>query len=326
MNKKQLVEELKKKLCCLSQNDIEKSIDYYCEMIDERMEEGLTEEQAVAAIGTADEIAEQILSCNTDEPANLSVSASESSFVVKENTNGEKTFTTEAIFENIDISCVEKDIHFYPSKDNKCAITYREIKHINVSITIEKGTLIYREKDDRNWSRHILCVNNSFIDVYLPEKEYENLKLLTVSGDITLDYKFTFKNADLQSTSGDIVLHSNISGKIYANTVSGDIDLENIRCNTLKLNTTSGDIDMSDVVSENTAALNSVSGDITFSNSDAADYSISTVSGDVDGNILTPKQYITSTVNGDVNVPNSASDAAGKCYISTVSGDIEILY
>lgn len=62
MNKEQFLEEIRKKINGLPQNDIEKSLDYYSEMIDDCIEEGLTPEEAVAAMGTPDEIAAQILS------------------------------------------------------------------------------------------------------------------------------------------------------------------------------------------------------------------------------------------------------------------------
>ena len=42
--------------------DIRNSLEYYSEMIDDRMEDGLSEEAAVAAIGDLDEIVSQILS------------------------------------------------------------------------------------------------------------------------------------------------------------------------------------------------------------------------------------------------------------------------
>ena len=41
--------------------DQQRSMDYYAEMIDDRMEDGLSEEEAVAAIGDLDEIVKQIL-------------------------------------------------------------------------------------------------------------------------------------------------------------------------------------------------------------------------------------------------------------------------
>ena len=61
MTKQEFLRELWNKLTELPQEDVEKSLDYYSEMIDDRVENGLTEEEAVAEIGTADAAAAQIL-------------------------------------------------------------------------------------------------------------------------------------------------------------------------------------------------------------------------------------------------------------------------
>lgn len=62
MNRQEFVAALRAGLSGLPQEDIEKSIDFYNEMIDDRMEDGLTEEEATAAIGPVNEIVSQILS------------------------------------------------------------------------------------------------------------------------------------------------------------------------------------------------------------------------------------------------------------------------
>lgn len=61
MNKQQFLAAIRGQLHSLPQNDIDKSLDYYSEMIDDRMEDGLSEEEAVHAMGNVDEIAAQIL-------------------------------------------------------------------------------------------------------------------------------------------------------------------------------------------------------------------------------------------------------------------------
>ena len=61
MNKFEFLTELRAKLWALSAEDAQRSLDYYAEMIDDRMEDGLSEEEAVAAIGNLDEIVQQIL-------------------------------------------------------------------------------------------------------------------------------------------------------------------------------------------------------------------------------------------------------------------------
>ena len=62
MNKAAFLEALRTRLKGLSPEDIQNSLDYYGEMIDERIEDGLTEEEAVAAVGSVEQAAAQILS------------------------------------------------------------------------------------------------------------------------------------------------------------------------------------------------------------------------------------------------------------------------
>lgn len=61
MRKQEFIFELWKKLSDLPKVEVEERLSFYGEMIDDRMEDGLSEEEAVAAIGSADEIAAQIL-------------------------------------------------------------------------------------------------------------------------------------------------------------------------------------------------------------------------------------------------------------------------
>ncbi len=61
MTKIRFILELQDRLSGLPKSDIEERLAFYSEMIDDRMEEGLSEEEAVAAVGSVDEIASQII-------------------------------------------------------------------------------------------------------------------------------------------------------------------------------------------------------------------------------------------------------------------------
>lgn len=62
MNKNAFLSVLRERLNGLPEEDINKSMEFYSEMIDDRVEDGMSEEEAVEAIGTIDEIISQILS------------------------------------------------------------------------------------------------------------------------------------------------------------------------------------------------------------------------------------------------------------------------
>ena len=61
MTKQEFMANLRAKLSGLPTQDVEDRISFYCEMIDDRVEEGLSEEEAVSAIGSVDEIVSQII-------------------------------------------------------------------------------------------------------------------------------------------------------------------------------------------------------------------------------------------------------------------------
>ena len=61
MNKQEFLSALSEKLSGLPAEDIQKYADLYSESIDDRIEEGLSEEEAVADLGSLDDIAQQII-------------------------------------------------------------------------------------------------------------------------------------------------------------------------------------------------------------------------------------------------------------------------
>ena len=61
MDKQAFLAAIRQGISTLPPPDIEKSLAYYSEMIDDRMEDGINEEEAVAALEAPDAIAQQIL-------------------------------------------------------------------------------------------------------------------------------------------------------------------------------------------------------------------------------------------------------------------------
>ena len=60
MKKQEFLTALWKQLSDLPNDDVERSLDYYSEMIDDRVEAGMSEEDAVAEIGSVEDVAKQI--------------------------------------------------------------------------------------------------------------------------------------------------------------------------------------------------------------------------------------------------------------------------
>lgn len=62
MNKQELLQALEAKLNGLPDQDIKKACEYYSEIIDDKIEDGLSEADSVSALGSVDQIAAHTLS------------------------------------------------------------------------------------------------------------------------------------------------------------------------------------------------------------------------------------------------------------------------
>lgn len=60
MNKKEFLQGLRDRLNAYPKEELDRSIGYWSEMVEDRIEDGATEEEAVASLGDIDEIAKQI--------------------------------------------------------------------------------------------------------------------------------------------------------------------------------------------------------------------------------------------------------------------------
>ncbi|MGI6260230.1 MAG: DUF1700 domain-containing protein [Acutalibacteraceae bacterium] len=61
MSKQEFLAQLRKRLSGSPQDDIEERLTFYSEMIEDRIEEGLSEEEAISAVGSIDEIVAQVV-------------------------------------------------------------------------------------------------------------------------------------------------------------------------------------------------------------------------------------------------------------------------
>lgn len=74
MKKQEFLRDLKKKIATLSRRETQEHLSFYSEMIDDRIEEGLSEDEAVMAVGDVQQIAHQIIFAASEESNNKSYS------------------------------------------------------------------------------------------------------------------------------------------------------------------------------------------------------------------------------------------------------------
>lgn len=182
-------------------------------------------------------------------------------------------------------------------------------------IKLQGGNLTVKGPRRNTWFGSI----NRYIytEVYLPAGYLGELKIGTVSGDISVSTDLSLEEAlNLTSTSGDINTYSqNIKAKeVNISSTSGEIRLSVLETSEVNVSTTSGDIwiDRADAP----IACASTSGEITVSGG-AGDRDISTTSGDIKVKELSGRISASST-SGEVNVGGEL----GCGRVGTTSGDV----
>ena len=349
----------KLKLSGLSQEETADRLIFYGEMIDDRVEDGLSEEEAIAEIGSVDEIASQIMK---EAPVHRAEKREEKPEISLPEWNTETVDINDG-FSNIEISSNIHDISLIPADDGACRAVFRDNDRHKHTVEVYEGTLHINMTDSEKWYHRIAFFSdeNAKLELHLPRGDYSLLHIKNVTGDIDIPEGLAFEKTDISVNTGDIDFASSVSGQLSLRSVtgdisvkeitagdiristaagdvevsssvcngelevsvkSGDIKLDEIACRNVSVNGVSGDVDFTDVIAREKISAEFISGDIDLDRCDAAELYLKTVTGDVSGVMLTDKVFVAESRMGDVRVPHVNS--GGICRISTKMGDIRM--
>ena len=221
-----------------------------------------------------------------------------------------KTVDIKDKFTAIDVkSASDVDVAVKKASGDTSYVEYYDCGNLTHHVDISDGVLRITADDSRNAAFNISIGVYSgawpSVTVYLAGTEYDDLKIVTSSGDIKLD-SVSSKDTRISANSGDVSL--------------GDVVMDNIDLKTSSGNITSGSIKAKRINGR------ASSGDVMIRDCDASEINVVTTSGDVSIGIGSEMkyEYNTKTSSGDVNVPDSVEGADGKCNIETSSGDIDV--
>ncbi|EEL52382.1 MULTISPECIES: DUF4097 family beta strand repeat-containing protein [Bacillus cereus group] len=130
------------------------------------------------------------------------------------------------------------------------------------------------------------------LQVKVPQKSYENVKVTTSSGDFVAKGIET-KTAELKTSSGDVsLLHAKINGKLTVETSSGAIETDKSEVEIAKLETSSGKISVDSLRAKGVVFTTS-SGDIEYNDESLqGEVECNTSSGDVRMKFNTPPKSL----------------------------------
>lgn len=270
------------------------------------------------------------------------------------------THTIQEDFDNVSLVAGTADIVFEQSANGKNEVICYEKESAKYAVLVENGVLTIKKEEHEKWYNNIgISFSTPKITVRLAKTEELKLSINMSTGDLQMPANFSFQQAEVLCSTGDIQWKANALESLKIKTSTGDIDIKDISVGMLDLKTSTGDIqvetvsvdgEMSVVVTTGKTRLIGVScaelttlgttgdillkqvfatgkmtierdtGDVKFEKSDATELSIVTDTGGVSGTLASDKIFVINTNTGDKDVPQSTK--GGLCEISTDTGDI----
>lgn len=346
MLKVDFLDYVRKGLCSLSEEDVERSIRYYSEMIDDRIEDGVSEEEAVAAMGEPEAVIAEILKESDAVSGEAVKEQSESctAFAAKAEKSRKKRkilpialaitlvlllataflmlfpliksgFNKEKLLSGYGYIAIESDTSAVVGFDS-----------INISEGIANVLILPSETEDcflrftsiDGIHRYCDIGNDDTLYItYVDERDwFEKIcNMWYEEATVTLYLPHTsFYKLEIDSTDGSDVYVSEEFGFQYVevNTSSGDIDF---RAN------------VGDINAELNAVLKSTSGDITLSNISKGGFHIETTSGDVSLNKIHLCERITINNSNIANELKGIIDQFAQSVgitVKTTSGEVQV--
>lgn len=332
MTKQGFISELKRRLSGLSKEDFEKAAEYYGEAIDDCMEEGLSEEEAIAAMGSLEEAVRTILEeiPQTSNPIpRVGISGKPMPEFPWFRQGGKKDSAHEGVYETAEpftglkVSAGPCDVRLFSAKDGKVRIVHRQDQEeARCRVAVEKGILCIERQSPVK--RPAVVRHTPALEMYLPQTRYDSLEVYTASGDVDLPSDFAFGTLNVTTVSGDVHIFSGIEGDAALKTVSGDMEARNLQVQgTFRLKTASGDIEAKNLQVQGAFRLETASGDIRFETVDVGETLFcKSSSGDVTLLKLRTMDLTASVSSGDVHLDTVS--VKGKLALSNASGNMDL--
>ena len=339
--------------------EIMKVVSFYDQAIEDRMEDGMSEEEAVDAVGSIDDIIREVKGTWEQGPSPAGAS--------KREEPGQVTRQFDpAVCDKFEIFDSSGDVYIAPSPDGLVHFEYTVSEAWRYEISEGPTVTVRRvqnadagEKSDieffgMRFKLPKINLNGLFSEVMelrvlVPEDKAVSVSINAASGDVHAEGA-KVKSLSVKLASGDVELRDTAAEvKMSLLTASGDIDIKNAETPELTVGTASGDVE-ADSVSCGSLAVRTASGDITLEETRAAGkLSLTSVSGDIDVSLTSPCRavsadsvsgdvtlelsggaelytVVTRTNTGDVSVDGEASFGENSVKVKTLSGDIDVKF
>ena len=345
MNKDEFYIKLANSLQGTSLDEQQKVLDYFDELISDRMESGMTEEESVASLGDPEKLAKEALSDLVQKqelplpkaettPASPVAKMPSKDAAAKPAPKKKKRRWLRAVIALAIIFTVLGCLavgaaYFYAHSTRSTRLVHLDANMNTIifdsssgdlRIVVDEaraGTVEFKETVLEKWS--VLQTGET---VYIDQESELGFGLFDTCCTVYVSNEM-LETVTAETFSGDVFLEAAEVRTVKVTTSSGDVDLRG-KVDVVNVHTSSGDIEMS--ASYWDATLVSASGDVELNGCCGANLSVETRSGEVEGTYRASAADCTINVrstSGEIEIPRGS----GRKYvinITTTSGDIEV--
>ncbi len=322
-------------------DEIRKVVAFYDQAIEDRIEDGMGEEEAVAAMGDIYDIVREVRGTwnQAEECPSGGAGASD------EAEPGRVSLTYDpAVTGKIDVYDTSGDVTVEPSSDGLIHVEYQVDRAWRYEVTGDSALTVRRvrngevrepERLNLNLFGHRLVLTKPDLGgllsdqlelrLLLPSAAPVALSVNTASGDVDVE-AVRLASLTLRLTNGDANLEAlSVDGKLSAATTNGDVEMTHVKAAEIAVTTVSGDVS-AELIRANAVTVRTTSGDVEMEEADTVErVNVATVSGDMDLqlNIPCPAMDLES-VSGDVCLELAGSEALYTVNVRTTSGDVDV--
>ena len=324
MTKAGFLKKLTEALADIPASEREAALAFFTEQLDDRIEEGMSEAEAVEALGSFNEIIASLHEEAAQTAAPSSVTLQIQDDRGQSNRPEPRSFVTEARPRTIELTETNCAVELLPSPDRSIHIEYEVTRWINVETACSDDRLIYTAKEIFHVF-HFDLIGRKPVRLYLPADYLPNLEIRTGNARLTAS-DVSFDTANLKTSNAALKLSRLTANALTAKTSNAAIIAEHITANLLKLTTGNGTLTAQHCTADQ-MELRTSNGAIRTEHCTASSIDAATSNGKNSAEHITAATVSLTSANGRVDLQHvMANDitlkSSNAAIIATLPGSI----
>ncbi len=303
MTKNGFLTKLRDALADLPAADRTAALDFFTEQLDDRIEEGMSEADAVDSLGSFADIVAALHDNADADPTTADATRGAS------NRPQPASYVADDLPRALNLRETNCAVELLPATDGKLRIEYERTNQIEVTIEREGDTLNYTAREimqtERRFLFNIIRVQNTTcrkpVRIYLPPNA-------------------GIDRAELRTSNAKLTAHDVSLATLKLHTANASITAEQLTANTLTVKTANGSVRAANCTAD-TVSLTTSNGGIHAEQLTANTLTLTTSNGSIKAEQLTTPTLTAKTSNASVKVENLTAHTAS---LTTSNGRIEL--